>query len=398
MRRRVTGASETLAVQVADAVARMRDSDVQKPPGIAEAIDWLAALEPARRGARSTPRRSTARSARCSSTSEDQEVDPRGRPRAARAQRCLRAARRSASRRSQLDLPPLAGRVRPAPARAPGVPVTPERSARLRARARRSCGRVARRRLYWTARAVFVSDPSQRRGVRRRVRARSSAACRRETAERDDAATTVRRAAATSATPERAAEGDAARRARAGAARGARRRRGRRRRAEVDVPLAMASDEERLPSKSFDALDADELAQLYRLMSQPGARHAAAAHPPPRARAPRRAHRRAPRRCARACAPAGDPIRLARRRRRVVPAAAGDAVRHLGLDGALRARVPAVPDLRRRRRSERRGVRLRHAADAPHARAAPRAAPSARSSAPPPPRPTGRAARGSATR
>jgi len=44
IRRRVRGASETLAVQVAGAVARMRDSDVQKPPGIAEAIDWLAAL------------------------------------------------------------------------------------------------------------------------------------------------------------------------------------------------------------------------------------------------------------------------------------------------------------------------------------------------------------------
>jgi MoxR-like ATPase len=44
VRRRVRGASETLAVQVADAVSRMRESDVQKPPGIAEAIDWLAAL------------------------------------------------------------------------------------------------------------------------------------------------------------------------------------------------------------------------------------------------------------------------------------------------------------------------------------------------------------------
>jgi MoxR-like ATPase len=44
IRRRVRSASETLAVQVADAVARMRDSDVQKPPGIAEAIDWVAAL------------------------------------------------------------------------------------------------------------------------------------------------------------------------------------------------------------------------------------------------------------------------------------------------------------------------------------------------------------------
>jgi MoxR-like ATPase len=45
VRRRVRGASETLAVQVANAVSRMRSSDVQKPPGIAEAIDWLAALD-----------------------------------------------------------------------------------------------------------------------------------------------------------------------------------------------------------------------------------------------------------------------------------------------------------------------------------------------------------------
>jgi MoxR-like ATPase len=44
IRRRVPRAAQTLAVQVADAVSRMRDSDVQKPPGIAEAIDWLAAL------------------------------------------------------------------------------------------------------------------------------------------------------------------------------------------------------------------------------------------------------------------------------------------------------------------------------------------------------------------
>jgi MoxR-like ATPase len=45
VRRRVKGVSEALAVQVADAVARIRDSDVQKPPGVAEAIDWVAALE-----------------------------------------------------------------------------------------------------------------------------------------------------------------------------------------------------------------------------------------------------------------------------------------------------------------------------------------------------------------
>jgi MoxR-like ATPase len=45
VRRRVKEASETLAVQVANAVSRLRDSDVQKPPGIAEAIDWLRALD-----------------------------------------------------------------------------------------------------------------------------------------------------------------------------------------------------------------------------------------------------------------------------------------------------------------------------------------------------------------
>jgi MoxR-like ATPase len=45
IRRRVPAAAATLAVQVADAVSRMRESDIQKPPGIAEAIDWLAALD-----------------------------------------------------------------------------------------------------------------------------------------------------------------------------------------------------------------------------------------------------------------------------------------------------------------------------------------------------------------
>jgi len=45
VRRRVKGASESLAVQVVTAVAKMREGDIQKPPGIAEAIDWLKALE-----------------------------------------------------------------------------------------------------------------------------------------------------------------------------------------------------------------------------------------------------------------------------------------------------------------------------------------------------------------
>jgi MoxR-like ATPase len=45
VRRRVPGTAEALALEVAGALARLRASDVQKPPGIAEAIDWVAALE-----------------------------------------------------------------------------------------------------------------------------------------------------------------------------------------------------------------------------------------------------------------------------------------------------------------------------------------------------------------
>jgi len=45
VRRRVPGTSRELAADVARAVQRLRAGDVQKPPGIAEAIDWVAALE-----------------------------------------------------------------------------------------------------------------------------------------------------------------------------------------------------------------------------------------------------------------------------------------------------------------------------------------------------------------
>ena len=44
VRRRVRGVAESLVVQVVDAIARMRAADIQKPPGVAEAIDWVAAL------------------------------------------------------------------------------------------------------------------------------------------------------------------------------------------------------------------------------------------------------------------------------------------------------------------------------------------------------------------
>jgi MoxR-like ATPase len=44
VRRRVPEAAMTLAVDVAAAVRRLRGDDLQKPPGVAEAIDWVGAL------------------------------------------------------------------------------------------------------------------------------------------------------------------------------------------------------------------------------------------------------------------------------------------------------------------------------------------------------------------
>jgi MoxR-like ATPase len=44
VRRRVPDAAHQLAIDVAAAVRRLRGADVQKPPGIAEAIDWVSAL------------------------------------------------------------------------------------------------------------------------------------------------------------------------------------------------------------------------------------------------------------------------------------------------------------------------------------------------------------------
>ena len=44
VRRRVPSSAEPLAVRAADAVARLRGLELEKAPGIAEAIDWVAAL------------------------------------------------------------------------------------------------------------------------------------------------------------------------------------------------------------------------------------------------------------------------------------------------------------------------------------------------------------------
>jgi MoxR-like ATPase len=44
VRRRVPGSAEPLAIEAAAAVTRLRSLDMVKPPGIAEVIDWVAAL------------------------------------------------------------------------------------------------------------------------------------------------------------------------------------------------------------------------------------------------------------------------------------------------------------------------------------------------------------------
>ena len=87
---------------------------------------------------------------------------------------------------------------------------------------------------------------------------------------------------------------------------------------EVEIPIAMASDEEVLGHKSFDELSPGELAQLYRLMTR-----LELATPRRRTRRKvrgRRGEHVDMRRTLRnSLRTGGDPIRLARRRRRVLP-------------------------------------------------------------------------------
>jgi uncharacterized protein len=216
----------------------------------------------------------------------------------------------------ELDLPPLVGalgrRLHDA-----GVPVTPARAADF-ARALTLARPITRRRLYWTARAVLVSDPSQVQAFdqvffsvfgsgteeerfdpdgaptssaapdeRPRARNEASGADREEQDLRTSFAST---------SPSGDDDDDAA---------------------AVEVPLAMASEEELLRTKSFDALEPHELAELYRLMSR-----MKLATPLRLTRRHERGRRRGERVDLRrtlrgSLRTGGDPIRLARRRRRI---------------------------------------------------------------------------------
>jgi len=85
---------------------------------------------------------------------------------------------------------------------------------------------------------------------------------------------------------------------------------------DVEIPLTMASDEELLMHKSFDALESHELAQLYQLMSR--LELATPLRLTRRHEKGRRGERVDMRRTLRASLrTGGDPIRLARRRRRL---------------------------------------------------------------------------------
>jgi uncharacterized protein len=212
-----------------------------------------------------------------------------------------------------LDLPPLVGafsrRLHDA-----GLPITPARSADF-ARALTLVRPISRRRLYWTARGVLVSDPAQVKNfdaVFFSVFGLGSSDAfdpenaRTVAAAQDDRPSTDR---------EGSPRGSAVRDSRA-VVTSAGESEDQEDRAEVEVPLALASDEERLRSRSFDALEPHELAELYRLMSRL------------KLATPRRLTRRYEkgrhgehidlRRTLRASLrTGGDPIRLARRHRRI---------------------------------------------------------------------------------
>jgi len=210
-----------------------------------------------------------------------------------------------------LDLPAVAGafsrRLHEA-----GLPVTVERAAWF-AQALAVVEPISRRRLYWTARAAFVSDRSHVRafdavfaGVF------GSAPMREDPSLPEDAQTEPappeepRRG--TDGSDEGPPSGDIP--TRASTPNPAEPTR------DAPVPT-LASDEEVLRAKRFDALSPDELARLYRLMTH--IRIATPVRRTRRAQRDRHGERIDMRRTLRgSLRTAGDPIRLARRRRRIV--------------------------------------------------------------------------------
>jgi len=217
---------------------------------------------------------------------------------------------------AELDVPALAAalgrRLRDA-----GLPVTPARSARF-ARALALAPPATRARLYWIARAVFVS-------TREEIEAfdRVFAAVFDGRVDPADARGDPNAPAPAGAEPGEHAPSPSARPAPGAAIPGwatasARRGEDDDVGAEREAPLAMASSQERLAERSFAALEPGELAALRRLMARleletPLRRSR-------RARRGRRGEHIDLRRTIRASLrTGGDPVRYARRRRRTRP-------------------------------------------------------------------------------
>jgi hypothetical protein len=178
---------------------------------------------------------------------------------------------------------------------------------------------ITRRRLYWTARAVFVSDPADvtsfdavfvsifgdPRGADTAdpedARAATSSTDDRPKSEIEttpgDADGRDQLTSVAPTTGEESEDDDSA---------------------DVELPVAMASDAELLGRKRFDALEPHELAELYRLMSR--LELATPLRRTRRREKGRHGERIDMRRTLRgSLRTGGDPIRLARRRRRVAP-------------------------------------------------------------------------------
>ncbi|HUO69443.1 MAG TPA: VWA domain-containing protein [Solirubrobacteraceae bacterium] len=214
-----------------------------------------------------------------------------------------------------LDLPALAGafsrRLHDA-----GVPSVPERSAAF-AQALTLVRPVSRRRLYWTARAVFVTDSAQVKTFDA-VYADVFGSSPREDALAPDEVRTVPVAPDERPQSDResAVRSEQHQAALASASSARQSERGKDDGEEIPVPIA-PSDEEVLRDKRFDALEPAELAQLYRLMSR-----LEVAPPTRRTRRARRdqhGERIDLRRTLRgSLRTGGDPVRIARRRRRIV--------------------------------------------------------------------------------
>ena len=167
----------------------------------------------------------------------------------------------------ELDLPSLAGTLSRR-LRDRGIPITPERTADF-AHALTLVRPIARRQLYWTARAIFVSDPTQVDAFDAVFFSVFGTGPAPDAVVPEDAATAAappdERPASEHKTSNRSSEEAEPR---AGFAAPAPSGDDRAEEAELEVPLAIAGDEEVLRSKSFDALEPHELAQLYRLMTR----------------------------------------------------------------------------------------------------------------------------------